>query len=680
MSIKKDLQEIGNLIKQIDDHLKTMTDMSDTLIEDVYCLDLSIKDKLRSYTVETIESLTEEEVSNIIQGVTGKDYGTAKEQLEHLYSLIEEEMTFETYLKQVMVEIKKSLDQIDELEKQKKEIQDESNKIVDNYVEYLNSPEYQEKKKKKIQDMKDAIDKEENTYKKNQMKRKVTALEKSQTMEFLEERITSLGEKEIDSIKNSFFDTRKSSLIMDKFKSKFPKYGFNENSYKMFFNLEEKFLPDEYNKYNNLFLFHAMRFISYTDPYDEVDSLYAKSIVVKLYDLLYHRFHDNEAEEEFINIIKNFDDRFNKYEEEFITKNITSPEHPKRQERDKEYEEKRRLMVIASLQNEGIEVDTSLETSELKAMLEEVISKKSQGIDAKEDRENEVEFMDEKEPIDLSKVQPHTITDSSVEEIVEEIHNTAELTNKFQIKGNVDYASELPSEGNVVGDTYLVRFCKNENDSEKPIPLNENYVWVGTEWVGLGAVNEDAIINTLGAVESSEAVADFDKFLEEIGKELHEGTLTSRDVVTGEYHEGPLHHIYEEVTDETPRAGMTKETTYTEDTEEKSIEDVLNELGIEIEVEEESEEEAPEQEENKESNVSEEESMIIERRFPTDTQVKEKEKVEIYKDMYECYYIENNGTYAYCDKNNDVIEENIPEETILSLLGTGSLTKTYIEL
>ena len=67
-----------------------------------------------------------------------------------------------------------------------------------------------------------------------------------------------------------------------------------------------------------------------------------------------------------------------RYEQDDFEKyNTTSPLHPQRIQKDKEFEEKRRLMIIASLQNEGIEPDTSLETEELRKMLQDVIDKKS---------------------------------------------------------------------------------------------------------------------------------------------------------------------------------------------------------------------------------------------------------------------------------------------------------------
>ena len=81
-------------------------------------------------------------------------------------------------------------------------------------------------------------------------------------------------------------------------------------------------------------------------------------------------------ENDTINIIKKFDDYFFKFEDEFKERNVTSPNHPVRIKRDNEYEQKVRMMIIASLQNEGIEPDTRLSTEELRNMLQDIINKK----------------------------------------------------------------------------------------------------------------------------------------------------------------------------------------------------------------------------------------------------------------------------------------------------------------
>jgi hypothetical protein len=54
---------------------------------------------------------------------------------------------------------------------------------------------------------------------------------------------------------------------------------------------------------------------------------------------------------------------------------------------------------------------------------------------------------------------------------------------------------------------------------------------------------------------------------------------------------------------------------------------------------------------------------------------------DIYKDMYNCYYKKDDDSnmYTYYDENHEVIENGIPEDTILKLMGTNSITKIHIE-
>ena len=48
------------------------------------------------------------------------------------------------------------------------------------------------------------------------------------------------------------------------------------------------------------------------------------------------------------------------------------------------------------------------------------------------------------------------------------------------------------------------------------------------------------------------------------------------------------------------------------------------------------------------------------------------------KDMYDCYYRKNeDNTYTYYDKNNKAYD-TVPEETVLKLISSGSVTKSIL--
>ena len=83
---------------------------------------------------------------------------------------------------------------------------------------------------------------------------------------------------------------------MEKFRIRIKRLGYDENTYKMFFNIEEMFLPEEYYPMNNMFLFVAMRFISYADTNNKNDAMFCSSLLIKMYNLVYHRFSTPEEE------------------------------------------------------------------------------------------------------------------------------------------------------------------------------------------------------------------------------------------------------------------------------------------------------------------------------------------------------------------------------------------------
>ena len=112
--------------------------------------------------------------------------------------------------------------------------------------------------------------------------------------------------------------------------------------------------------------------------------------------IVFARFLD---EDEFIDIIRKIDDYFMPYIDEFREKNVTSPNHPIRKKRDEEYDQKIRVMLIANLQNNGIDVDTNLSTEELRKMFDDVMNKKHDSIDESNNslnEESEVQKLTEK--------------------------------------------------------------------------------------------------------------------------------------------------------------------------------------------------------------------------------------------------------------------------------------------
>ena len=375
MAISDDYKELTGMIKSMDSDIKSLSDLADSTIIGIYELNPSIKDVLVEMSKEDLDAISEiSQINDILE--KGKcDIEAYKSTWNALNG--DDESKYIESTKEMFVSYKESAMQIKELEEEKNKITEELKQVTENWFEYVNSSEYKQKKLNKLNELKEKANDETDPLAKKKILEMVDSMENGETLQFLFDRIEKNPEIETRAIIDSYFDSRKSQLIIKKFKSRLPRYNYNEDIYKMFFNIEEKFLPEEYKDFNNIFLFHVMRFISHTDTYNKRDSLYVSSILMKLYNQLYHKFGDSDAEMEFISLIKKFDDYFMPYKDEFTEKNITSPNHPVRKKRMEEQEAKLRVMIIASLQNEGIEPDTTLSTEELRAQLQEVIDKKS---------------------------------------------------------------------------------------------------------------------------------------------------------------------------------------------------------------------------------------------------------------------------------------------------------------
>lgn len=235
-------------------------------------------------------------------------------------------------------------------------IKEETNKlrndadvVINDYVNYLTSPEYQEKKKKRIIDMKEKAEAETNDVAKKKILRLVDAMESTMSLSFLFTRLNLLGEKEKDNILKTFFDDKRSGYVIEKYKGKSSKVGFNPDVYKYFFNLEEKFLDEEYHVYNNLYLFFVMRYIAYADAYNKEDRMYCQSIFNNMANLIYHKFTTEDDENNFKNVMCAFLDYFKDDYEYFEKYNFTHPKHPRRIEKDKEHEKEIHNILITNI-------------------------------------------------------------------------------------------------------------------------------------------------------------------------------------------------------------------------------------------------------------------------------------------------------------------------------------------
>lgn len=258
-------------------------------------------------------------------------------------------------IREVLVKLKEDFVSLEESENNVKELKDETEKVLNEYSNYMCSPEYEQKQIENIKRLNERIvslreDKEKmNTFEINKIQKKIDTLEKIINGSFITERLDKLGTKEVESIVKTYFNNNKSAYIIERFKNKIEKVGFNSSTYRFFFNIEEKYLPEEYHVYNNLYLFIVMRFIAYININDDADRSYVRSIVSSISKLIYEKYNDTNKEK-FINSIKKCLDYFEDYKERFEKDNILHPNHPRRIERDEKKKKEERAIMLKTLE------------------------------------------------------------------------------------------------------------------------------------------------------------------------------------------------------------------------------------------------------------------------------------------------------------------------------------------
>lgn len=460
MSLKEDFNNLSNSVKMMEDQMKMLDSLINTTIESIYGLDIKVREKLEELHFDKILSMTDEEVEQflidtskqilVVDGTTpgipklkDMEYTPSRanvEALEEHFKTASDEWKdkpFYDYCRHVLKSIKDSLMERKQLEEEKNKLIEDMHKIEDDYFSYVNTKEYKDKRAQKIQEMLKASEDEPDELKRNKIRRDLETMQNAESLRFLVERIEEKGKREVDNIVDSYFNQQRSTLIMKKFAARIPKLGFNKDIYKFFFNIEENFLPEEFHVFNNIFLFNVMRQISYMDVDSRSDNLYASTIIVRLYNLVYHKFTDQALEDEFIAFIQEFDKNFESWRERFEKDNLTHPKHPARIEKNAEAEKKRRMMTISELKHHGIEPDTSKTTEELVQQLRDIVDEKENS------KKKELEEWSEKNDTEDSSVSSNQ-DDELVDTQAESEGSTQKATSGYAEITPVEEPVEVP--------------------------------------------------------------------------------------------------------------------------------------------------------------------------------------------------------------------------------------------
>nr|DAE52428.1 MAG TPA: hypothetical protein [Caudoviricetes sp.] len=394
-TLQNSLARARELIDGMTEQIKMYDGIIDSMIAN-HGFNHRLRDVLAKMSKEAIDALDANKVDKIIAFTQSKlnEINAAKDEDTDE----KKAMTFSEYCISVFKEIYDCCvnyeDAIKEKDNLEKEIRDITNKSYD-------ASTSGKARLEKVESLQKQLDEETDPAKKIQIQKMLDTVRKTEDLSFLTDRIVKLGDNEVRNIINTFFNAKRSSLIMEKFRIRIKRLGYDENTYKMFFNIEEMFLPEEYYPMNNMFLFVAMRFISYADTNNKNDALFCSSLLIKMYNLVYHRFSTPEEEKEFINQIKAVDDYFVPHIATLEEKNVTSPNHPARQEARAENEAKLRESLCNAIHDHGKELTdevVKMSVKELKEYLEKIVTEE------KAEKEAEVESF-------VSEIQPTVSVD-----------------------------------------------------------------------------------------------------------------------------------------------------------------------------------------------------------------------------------------------------------------------------
>ena len=394
-TLQNSLSQAKELIDGMSEQIKMYDSVIDSMIAN-HGFNHRLRDVLAKMSKEAVDALDSNKVDKIIAFTQSKlnEINAAKDE----DSDEKKAMTFSEYCISVFKEIYDCCvnyaDAIKEKDSLEKEIRDITNKSYD-------ASTSGKARLEKVESLQKQLDDETDPVKKIQIQKMLDTVRKTEDLSFLTDRIVKLGDNEVRNIINTFFNAKRSSLIMEKFRIRIKRLGYDENTYKMFFNIEEMFLPEEYYPMNNMFLFVAMRFISYADTNNKNDALFCSSLLIKMYNLVYHRFSTPEEEKEFINQIKAVDDYFVPHTATLEEKNVTSPNHPARQEARAENEARLRESLCNAIHDHGKELTdevVKMSIKELKEYLEKIVAEE------KAAKEAEVESF-------VSEIQPTVSVD-----------------------------------------------------------------------------------------------------------------------------------------------------------------------------------------------------------------------------------------------------------------------------
>lgn len=452
-SVKSTMDEARQYIGMMNDTIKTFDETIRDSIKQFGFGD-RLRDVLGKMTAEDVKNLSADGVDKIVAFTKSKhsDIEASRENSDEKTKA----MNFTEYCISIFTSLQDTIQKYNDAVKERDGLMEEMKSIAEKTYDSANSAK---RRKDSIAELQKKCDEETDPAEKARVQKILNTLKKREDFSFLTDRIYKFGNSEVKNIINTYFDAKRSSLIKKKFDVRFKRLGYTQQIYKMFVNLEEMFLPEEYYPLNGIFFFLVERFISYADTTRKEDNLFCQAILVQIHNLVYHRFSTPEEEAEFIEFIKKTDDNFMPFIDIMKEKNVASPLHPARVAQRQETEAQFRQALCDSIVAHGGHLTddvVKMELPDLKKHLDQVIADQKK---ADEDALNDL----------LDDVKSEVTTGNPLIDSIEEIHLGEDTPNEEEAKPSEDASEtaedEHPEEENVVEETPVEEVVEEEETS-----------------------------------------------------------------------------------------------------------------------------------------------------------------------------------------------------------------------
>ena len=165
----QDYSIIRDMMKEMDEWNKTLKDETHSILKNNYGLTNFAVVGIIPYTDEKIENMTLDDINAFIEKY--KDVNVSHIKVE----------TLEDGIK-MMKEVKELQMNLYTAEQEASQLKSQSQDILNDYFEYLSSPEVVEARRKRLEKMRELAENEKDEYKKYQIKKIIDSMEKYNNM------------------------------------------------------------------------------------------------------------------------------------------------------------------------------------------------------------------------------------------------------------------------------------------------------------------------------------------------------------------------------------------------------------------------------------------------------------------------------------------------------------------